>query len=388
VLVPGLREVADQAGRDHVIQSLRDRGLDESHLGAVETVTLSDWQGMTKNAEGEAEVTDLSATRIVLHPDWAKGPAWPVVQPAAPIKITPNKPRPQRTDGWKTAVILPDPQIGYRRKADETMESFHDERAIDVALQVLAAARKAHTVDRVVNLGDFLDLPSQGKYAQEPGFALTTQAAIDYGHQFLARQRAICPEAQISIIEGNHDARLGKYVAANAMAAFGLRKAGDPPETWPVLSLPSLLRLDDLSIEWVEGYPAGGIWLNDHIQCIHGQKVRSSGSTASAVINDSRHSIIFGHVHRIEVQHKTDKVKDGGYRKFAATPGCLCKTGGAVPSFHSSIDRTGGSIQNAENWQQGLLLCHFRENDHRYSLEMVEIHDGVAIWRGQEYRSE
>src|SRR5690606_21718345 len=146
--------------------------------------------------------------------------------------------------------------IGYRRLVDDTLESFHDEDAIDVALQVLAAARKAHPIDRVVNLGDFLDLPAQGKYAQEAGFAGLTQAAINYGHQFLARQRAICPEAPISIIEGNHDKRLGAFVAAHAMAAFGLRKAGDPPTSRPTLSVPYLLRVDGLDVEGVEGYPA------------------------------------------------------------------------------------------------------------------------------------
>ena len=380
-----MKEVAEQALREHVLKALKEQGLDESHLGSVQKITLSDWQGMIKNDEGEVEVTDLSGTKLVLHPSWAAGPSWPVVQPADPVKITPNKPKPQRTDGWKTAVILPDPQIGYRRLVDDTLESFHDETAIDVALQVLAAARKAHPIDRVVNLGDFLDLPAQGKYAQEAGFAGLTQAAINYGHQFLAKQRAICPEATISIIEGNHDKRLGAYVAANAMAAFGLRKAGDPPTSWPTLSVPYLLRVDDLDVEWVEGYPAGGIWLNDHIQVIHGQKVRSSGSTASAVINDSRHSVIFGHVHRIEMQYKTDKGRDEAYHKFAATPGCLCKTGGAVPSFHSSIDKTGGSILNHENWQQGMMLVHLRDDDDRYSIEMVEIRNGRAMFRGHEY---
>lgn len=384
--MPSLREVADQALREHVAQVLKSQGLDEDHVGSVERVTLSDWQGMIKNAEGEVEVQDLSGTKLVLHPSWNAGPQWPVVQQAAPTKITPNKPRPQRTDGWKTAVILPDPQIGYREVNDE-LDPFHDEAAIDVALQVLAAARKAHGVDMVVNLGDFLDLPAQGRYAQEPAFALTTQAAVDYGHEFLARQRAICPDARISVIEGNHDKRLGNYVAANAMAAFGLRKAGDPPSSWPTISVPYLLRVDELDVEWVEGYPASSVWLNDHIECIHGLKVRSSGSTASAVINDSRHSVIFGHVHRIEVQYKTDKTKDGGYRKFAATPGCLCRLDGAVPSFKSATNKEGTPITSYENWQQGLMVVNFRDDDHEYSVEMIEINKGKAVWRGQEYRA-
>ena len=380
-----MRDIADQITQDEIRKALKKQGLDESHLGKI-TVTGTE-KTVTDDA-GNITTTDQVIRKIVIHPDWDTGPAWPVVQPASPVKITFNKPKPERTDGWKTSVILPDPQIGYRRCDDESLETFHDEQAIDVALQVLAAARKQHTIDRVVNLGDYLDLPAQGRYAQEPGFALTTQLAVNYGHQFLAKQRAICPEAKISIIEGNHDKRLGDYVKRNAMAAFGLRKAGDPPESWPTISIPYLLRVDELDVEWVEGYPAGGVWLNDHIQCIHGQKVRSSGSTASAVINESRHSVIFGHVHRIETQYRTDKGRHGAYRKFAATPGCLCRVDGAVPSFHSSLDRTGGSITNYENWQQGLMIVHHRDDDHRYSIEMVEINEGSAIWRGKEYRAE
>lgn len=388
--MPSLDDARETARRELLVKALREEGLDPGLADSVKNFSVRTWEGFIKDPDGDVQKVPQRGYNIQLSVN-LEGPQWPVVQPAKPTRITPNKPRPTRTSGWKTAVILPDPQIGYRWVTDpdgsQRLDPFHDERAIEVALDILAAARKAHPIDRVVNLGDFLDLPSQSRWAQEPGFAGTTQAAVDYGHEFLARQRAICPEAKIAIIEGNHDKRLGDYVTKNAMAAFGLRRAGDPPASWPTLSLPYLLRLDELDIEWLEGYPASGLWLNDHIECIHGQKVRSSGSTASAVINDSRHSVIFGHVHRIETQYRTDKTREGGYRKFAATPGCLCRVDGSVPSFKSGTKSTGDPIPNWENWQQGLLLVHYREDDDRYSLEPVEIRSGTAIWRGHVYES-
>ncbi|WP_218571937.1 hypothetical protein, partial [Pseudomonas sp. SZ57] len=85
-------------------------------------------------------------------------------------------------------------------------------------------------------------------------------------------QRANAPEAEVTLIEGNHDRRLQKSILRNAKAAFGLKRANDP-ESWPVLSVPNLLRLDDLGVEYVEGYPAGEKWINDNLVCIHGHKV-------------------------------------------------------------------------------------------------------------------
>lgn len=365
-------------------EALTEQGLDEKLVDRAKSIVIRSSDRVMQDENKQPFVVNQRSVAVTLNTGTSE-PQWPIVQPADPVKIYPNKPKPQRTDGWQVAVILPDPQIGYRRLDTEELENFHDEKAIDVALHILAAVRKQETVDRVVNLGDFLDLPGQGKYAQEAGFALTTQLAVNYGHQFLARQRAICPEAKIDVIEGNHDKRLGDYVSRNAMSAFGLRRAGDPPEAWPALSIPNLLRVDDLDINWVEGYPAGGVWLNDHIRCIHGEKVRSSGSTASAVINDSRHSVIFGHVHRIETQHKTDRDRNGPYWKFASSPGCLCRTDGAVPSFHSSVDKVGGSIKNYENWQQGMMVVYYRQDSNEYSIEPIQIIDGKGIWRGKEY---
>jgi predicted phosphodiesterase len=254
---------------------------------------------------------------------------------------------------------------------------------MDVALQIINQLDP----DLIVNLGDLLDLPEFGKYQQEPTFQRTTQPALDRAHRWLAEQKANAPSAKIRLMEGNHDRRMQNYTIQNAQAAFGIQRA-NLPEEWPVNSVPFLLRVDDLGIEYLGGYPANLTWINDNLVCIHGSKVRSSGSTAAVVIDDERVSVIFGHIHRIELQHKTRQTRHGGKANFAASLGCLSKTDGTVPSTKGAVDPFGRPIQKAENWQNGLGVVSYKEDDGPFHLEIVPIHGGSAIFRGDEFRSD
>jgi metallophosphoesterase superfamily enzyme len=335
---------------------------------------------MSKDDDGEAHVTDMAA--IQFSPAWEADPEWPVVQQAKPCVIRPVKNgSAPKSPKWHTAVILPDCQIGYRKFLDtDELDPFHDEAAMSVALKLVAHLQP----QVIVNLGDFVDFPEWGKYEQEPEFAQTTQQSIDRAHRFLAEQRAAAPDAEIRLIEGNHDARLGKAIARNAMSALRLRRA-DAPESWPVLSVPFLLRLDDLGVSYVPGYPAGITWINDNVACIHGHKVRSAASTAAAVIDDERVTTIFGHIHRIEAQSKTRRTKAGAKHAFAYSPGCLCRIDGAVPSVKSATDPMGRPVPTVENWTQGLGVVTYEPGDGRFAYEQAAIYDGEMTFRGERF---
>jgi hypothetical protein len=232
---------------------LERQGIDLDEIGRVNRINA--WQGFLKDEQGEPQLVDMVG--IQLSPTWQDGPAWPVVQPAKPMRprALPPRPKVKRADGVQTAVILPDPQIGYRRDLEDpgVLDPFHDEAAMAVALAILRDVQP----DRVVNLGDLLDMAEASRFVREPGFALTTQPTIDRAHEFLAQQRETCPDAQIDLIEGNHDRRIGIDIVANAKWAFGIRRAGTPAD-WPVMSVPHLLRLDELGIGYVDGYPSAG----------------------------------------------------------------------------------------------------------------------------------
>jgi predicted phosphodiesterase len=375
---------------ESVIKLLADHGVNKDDIGSIKSISLSSYQSLIKNDDGDPEVVDLSATKILISPQWEEGPKWPLIQQSPPVNISAPKPpkkAPSLVGGWEVAVCLPDPQIGFRRFEDGSMDPFHDDAAMDVAIQVLSAMEHETRVQQVVNLGDFLDLPQQGKFAQEPYFANTTQAAIDRGGIFLAEQRAAAPNAKLVVIEGNHDARLQKFVQLNAMAAFGLKKA-NLPESWPVMSLPYLMRLDELGdCVFLDGWPAATWWINDKLRAIHGDKVRSNGSTASAYMNDMPHvSTIFGHIHRQEIQSKTTFDRMGKIKSMAISPGCLCRVDGHVPSVKSGQSIDGRPITYYENWQQGLSVITYKPEG-SFHVDLVHIDDGKTLYRGQEFIS-
>lgn len=318
------------------------------------------------------------------------GWAWPPIQPAKPTVIKPAVPKAKKyhKDDMRLVVFAPDPQIGYRRYEDGTLDPFHDERAIDVHLQIIAHLEAAYGVDEIVVLGDYLDLPTMGKYAQEEMFAHTFQPALDYGHELLARYRATAPDSKIVFLEGNHDCRVNKYVIANAMASKGVKRAGAAPEDWPVMSLPYLLRFEDIgNIEYVGAYPAGEYWVNKSLRAIHGTLVRSNGSTASGYMNKNPHiSTVSGHVHRIEMQYKTVHDQDGPIRSVSASPGCLCRVDGAVPSYGSGVNDFGRPVTHWEDWQQGMMVG-WVHNDGHFAIQPIHIMDGWAFYEGIEFRA-
>lgn len=314
-------------------------------------------------------------------------PKWDTVGQAQPVVITAPKPAKKVKTKHKVAIALPDPQIGYRWLFDHGWDPFHDEAAMDVAVQIISYLEETDRVDWVVNLGDFLDLAAQGKYEQEAGFAGTTQEALNRGHLFLQQQRAAAgPKADIVLVEGNHDRRMEKFILANSAAAWGLKRAN--MDELPVMSIPYLLRLDEIGVEYIDAYPAGAYWLTPKLRAIHGTKARSNGSTAAAYTNADPHiSTIFGHSHRLEIQSRTVFDRDGAIRTVAVSPGCLCRVDGAVPSVNGSTHVDGSPAKHYENWQQGIVVVTITEDSEPF-FEMVQIKDGEAWFRGQRFKAQ
>lgn len=359
---------------------LEENNIDMSQVGSVR---ISSWQQGQKNAEGDAEVLNLGGAAITLKvdPTWVEGPAWPVVQPASPVKITANFNVNKVNRKLKRAFLLPDPQIGYRRDLTTgDLDPFHDEAAMSVALQI----GQDFNPDLVINLGDFLDLPMFGRFEQEPGFQMTTQPTIDRGYQFLVEQQLNMPNAEYILFEGNHDVRLQNFIIKNAMAAFGLKQAS-APDSWPILSVQNLLRLDELGVKYVDGYPQGEHYINDRLRVEHGRKTAPRGKIASKIVDDERVSTITGHNHRIETVYKTTGVRGAAKVNMGTTLGCLCRIDGAVPSTKSAINANGKPVLAFEDWQQAVGVVYYEEGDGPFKVDHVLIHDGMAIFNDKIY---
>ena len=366
-----------QVALGKLAELLERSGIDLDTVARVKTVKA--YQGFYKDAEGDAHTVDMHGIEFV--PTFADGPQWPVVQPAKPVNARP-RPVAKKAKTVRTIFVAPDPQIGCRRYEDGQTDWFQDDRAIDVSLQLIRASQP----DQIVNLGDTCDFPEwSSKFLVSPEFVLTTQPTIDRTHRYLAEQLTEAPAGcESDLLEGNHDNRLPIAITRNAMAALRLRQA-NTPEGWPVLSLQSLLRLDELGVTYHDGYPAGRVRLAagagplSALYAIHGERL-----SVSAVAKNERQSIVQGHIHRIQDHYETYEVDGQPVIVNAWSPGCLSKIDGTIPSTKGAADAKGRPKLRWESWTQGVGIVTVAA-DGAWSKEIVSIVDGRAIWRGEEY---
>lgn len=349
---------------------LERSGIDPDDIDRVTSIGFH--VGFIKNPDGEIEYTEpLPNIRFIPTLNGEN----PFISQAAPTKITPRRIKPVERD-YDDVVSIPDIQYGFRRMPDGRYEPLHDEAAMEVTRQYCYENQPK----TIVIQGDNLDVPEFGKFeADGVHFVRTFQLALDGLHKWLARLRAENPNARIVMLEGNHDIRLIKNVLRHAMELAGIRPA-NMPEEWGVLTIPFLLRLGELAIEWVSGYPANTYHHNDDLQFVHGHKIRSNGSTAELYTKQYNRNTIFGHVHRQEMHTRTD---EDGRQITAATFGTLARIDGIVPSYNNGITSDGEFVPFNENWQQG--FGHIKIYDGYTDIRPIRIFNGRAIVDGKEY---
>jgi predicted phosphodiesterase len=248
-----------------------------------------------------------------------------------------------------SALIIPDTQFGFTSdpySKYRKLVPFHDRRVLDIALQILQEIK----VSKVIFLGDMLDLPDwSDKFLRSPEFVRHTQPAIIEASWWLSKFRQEAQDADIDVIEGNHDKRLRDAIAKHVPWAYGLRSA-DAVESFDAWSIPNLLGFDNLDIDWYGGYPNNEVWLgNGHTRVIHGNTVSAgAGMTASKIARESHVNTIFGHIHRREFATNNLRYAEGTDHVYAFSPGTACKIDGTVP---------GSTLKSV--WQQGLALVRY-----------------------------
>lgn len=274
----------------------------------------------------------------------------------------------------EVTVVIPDIQIGQYNG-----ENFHDERAMKAAQMIV----RELVPDNVLFIGDALDFTPMSRFSQRPGWQDTVQYTLDRFHEYLAETRANAPDANIIYLNGNHEARLEKKILEHNAELLGIKRANAANELG-VLSIASLLRLDELEVEHIEAYPGGRYYLEDNLQAMHGNMSRASGSTAGAMVRREDISTLFGHTHRIEVAHRrvADRV---GRIIVAASFGALCRIDGAVPSGSFSTDEHDQISQGYTNWQHGVGVVFHNERTHQ--INPIHIQDGEYNLFGETYQA-
>lgn len=327
------------------------------NIWEVVKAKVNSWPVASKNRDtGEATVTRLWQVSLDLRPRLL--PLMPLVEwlPPQPYHVTPAF---EDHGDSRRAVILPDMQIGYKWVLDAPtpyLEPTHDRAAIDLALRLITEVEPTD----VVLLGDNLDFaPLSTRWPVEDAQRQVTRLALMEYRWLLQRLVEVSGNARIIYCEGNHEERWSKYLK---------ERAGELVSVVP--TLPSLLTLSDLGIEWVP-YRAEA-WLWERIRVIHGEVVRAGGgATAAAVLAKETHSVVYGHIHRAEVARRRTTAPGGEAYVWAMSPGCLCRVDGAVPG---STPRT--------DWQQGVGVITSAPGA-LDAVDTVLIQNGRGIYRGK-----
>ncbi len=340
---------------------LRAANLDEDWVCTKHT--LNTWQALGK----DSEVHQMHQVKAYME----RAP-WFFMDGLDPMPTYKRKPL-DCDPVTKTALIVPDSQHGFRRIEDISKpggyewQPLHDRAACDVILQ----AAELLEPDEIVLLGDMLDLgPWSTRWQADPSIRYTTNATLrELYAGFLRPLRLACPHATITYMCGNHEKRITDAIIAKLDEAHGLR-SGDTLDGQEILNVPTLLALDSLDVQYFEPY-GKAYWLFDQIRIQHGTKARPGGETASAYLRNATSSIIWGHVHRLEMAQKTIQTPNGPKIITASSPGCLCRTDGAVP-------HAGGDYLD---WQQGFGIVYLDE-DGQTSQQLIPIQNGKAVLYG------
>lgn len=286
--------------------------------------------------------------------------AAPGIRVVEPVRRKPHI----RAEGSRKCLLVPDTQIGFRRRGNGDLEPLHDRRAIDLCLQIAALEQP----DCIVWLGDSVDFAEWStKYPTPPSLMQTSQASLDECYWWLAQFRTTCPSADIVVLEGNHDDRIKRRMVSKAPAAVDLSAVH---EEAPALDMARLLALDTIDAEYVGPYPSHYWWGGLRVK--HGDVVRAKGGlTVAAEVAAEAHCVAFGHVHRLELASRTLWGPDGPRHVWALSPGCLCRLApGVVPG-----------VKRHQDWQQGVALV--TEQGGALYPELAYIRRGECVWRGR-----
>ena len=289
----------------------------------------------------------------------------------SPIKVYKRSYRP-RKEPDQVALIIPDSQHGFRRHKGKLIP-MHDRRCIDLAIQVCDFLKP----DEVVLLGDMLDLaPWSTKFSTPPDLKYTTQPSLMELHWFLQSLRMSGDHA-ITYLEGNHELRIRKALTDRLEEAVDLRPVGKESEH-SLLSIPNLLSLDDLSVDYVEPYGSAYWLFDDLVRCHHGNTVRSKGGqTVTAMLNSgtTSHEIV-GHIHRREFASRRIPAGGGFKTVNAMSPGCFCR-------IDTEISLVPAFAGRPVDWQHGMGIV-YKYGD-KVSMHLIPIDDGVCYVDGERF---
>lgn len=251
----------------------------------------------------------------------------------------------------------------YMTKATKVMVTsdwhvpYEDKKAINIANKVASV----YQPDIYVLNGDLVDMYSLSFWDKNPEH-FDVQHEVNKAKSYLSTLRDVLgKKTHIVYLEGNHEARLQRYLWKN-------------PELseLDILKMDKLLELDKYGVEWVGAQmdywkQTSGAYNIGDVRIMHGDNrlngastSKYSGYSVKNTLQTTRKNTIIGHVHRGAMHYNTNE--DGTL--VGIENGCLCQE---IPTA---------------NWQQGFSTFEVYKNKGQ-NFQFHHIDNNRLIYQGK-----
>ena len=292
---------------------------------------------------------------------------------------------PARSDGWKAPprrALEPDKPKRLVIVADQQAPYHH----LPLHERFCEWLRK-NKPDMGIVAGDLLDFPDISRHPFSPETNATANECVQGGYDILRGYVHSAPNTHWQMLVGNHDERLRNYVINNARELYGLKRASphvNLDAEVPVFSVPHLLRLDELGIDYVDPhgpYANAQIKISKYLGVRHGWIAsKGSGSSALATLKHLKHSIIVAHTHRQSLVYETvHDIDQNPTTLVAAETGCMCNI-----DNHANKGDKNVAYTVSPDWQQGFLTVDLYP-DGRFKIDTALFVNGNLYWRDERY---
>jgi len=210
--------------------------------------------------------------------------------------------------------------------------------------------------NRIYLVGDVMDFYAISTFDKEPERITKLQEELNQGIAFLRNVRQDAPGATIIYLEGNHEARMQKYLWKHPEIS-----------SLNALNVKNMLELKSMNIEYIKQTVSH---VHHKFVIEHGDVVRQqSAYTARAQLEKRGMSGISGHTHRLGMHYRSDMSGDYVW----AENGCLC-------------DLNPDYVVGKPNWINGFSVGYFKKDrTNRFLIEQIPIIDGKITHAGVDY---
>lgn len=225
-------------------------------------------------------------------------------------------------EGIYRVIVIPDVQV-----------PFQDDRSMAAVEKYMAD----HTWDEYINLGDFMDFNcissfNKGQLRKIEG--QTIHDDYEVGNEILDRHQKIIrkrnPKAKFTLLEGNHDFRIERYIDEN-------------PQTKGSIEVEVGLHLKERGFKYVRCYQKGETYNIGNAYFTHG--LYANETHAKKHVDRFGVNIFYGHTHDVQSSSKVIMGKDKTI--VGQSLGCLCR-------YDQSYIKG-----NPTNWQHAFGIFYF-----------------------------